>query len=153
MAKILWVEKQIDYEPQGLMSMSAVLKKAGHEVGLAICAQEDPVEFAKEFQPDILGYSTMTGSQHYYFDVNRQIRENLNKPVFTVFGGPHPTFFPDMIQQEGVDGVCVGEGERTIVELARTIASGQPARASTHADWGHKLGHMLASEAPQTRGK
>jgi hypothetical protein len=29
MAKILWVEKQIDYEPQGIMSMSAVLKAAG----------------------------------------------------------------------------------------------------------------------------
>lgn len=29
MAKILWVEKQIDYEPQGIMSMSAVLKEAG----------------------------------------------------------------------------------------------------------------------------
>lgn len=124
MAKILWVEKQIDYEPQGVMSMSAVLKNAGHEVGLAICAQEDPVEFAKKFQPDILGYSTMTGSQHYYFDVNQQIRKSLNKPVLSVFGGPHPTFFPDMIQQDGVDGVCVGEGEGPMLDLANALNNG-----------------------------
>jgi hypothetical protein len=52
MARILWVEKQIDYEPQGLMSMSAVLKEAGHEVALTIAAQEDPVQVAEEYQPD-----------------------------------------------------------------------------------------------------
>ena len=57
MAKVLFVEKQIDYEPQGIMSMSAVLKEAGHDVQLAICAQEDPVELARKYQPDIVGYS------------------------------------------------------------------------------------------------
>ncbi|HHJ07559.1 MAG TPA: hypothetical protein ENK24_08670, partial [Anaerolineae bacterium] len=67
MTKILWVEKQIDYEPQGIMSMSAVLKEAGHDVALTIAAQEDPLEIARKFEPDIVGYSVMTGSQHYYF--------------------------------------------------------------------------------------
>jgi radical SAM superfamily enzyme YgiQ (UPF0313 family) len=124
-AKVLWVEKQIDYEPQGIMSMSAVLKEAGHDVQLTIVAQEDPVEFAKRYQPDILGYSMMTGSQHYYFNVNRAIKAGLGhkKPV-SIFGGPHPTFFPDMIKEEGVDGVCVGEGEGPIVDLANVVDKG-----------------------------
>lgn len=124
MVKILWVEKQIDYEPQGIMSMSAVLKQAGHTVGLTISAQEDPVAFAQKFQPDILGYSTMTGSQHYYFDLNRQIRGALAKPVLSVFGGPHPTFFPEMIYEPGVDGVCIGEGEGAILDLANALSNG-----------------------------
>jgi radical SAM superfamily enzyme YgiQ (UPF0313 family) len=125
MAKILWVEKQIDYEPQGIMSMSAVLKEAGHEVALTIAAQEDPVQAAKEAQPDIVGYSVMTGSQNYYFNLNNAIRDALNgKKVMSVFGGPHPTFFPEMIQQEGVDGVCVGEGEGPIVDLANALDNG-----------------------------
>ena len=55
MAKVLFVEKQIDYEPQGIMSMSAVLKEAGHDVELAICAQEDPVELALKFPARYLG--------------------------------------------------------------------------------------------------
>ncbi|MCB0224864.1 MAG: cobalamin-dependent protein [Anaerolineae bacterium] len=63
MAKVLWVEKQIDYEPQGVMSISAVLKEAGHDVQLTIAAQENPVEYAKKYQPDVVGYSMMTGSQ------------------------------------------------------------------------------------------
>ena len=74
MARVLWVEKQIDYEPQGVMSMSAVLKEVGHEVALTIAAQEDPVQFAKDYQPDIIGYSMMTGSQHYYFKLNQTIK-------------------------------------------------------------------------------
>lgn len=124
MAKILWVEKQIDYEPQGIMSMSAVLKQAGHTVALTISAQEDPVDFAQKFQPDILGYSTMTGSQHYYFELNRQIRAALTKPALSVFGGPHPTFFPEMIYEPGVDGVCIGEGEGAILDLANALSNG-----------------------------
>jgi len=122
MAKILWVEKQIDYEPQGIMSMSSVLKEAGHEVALTIAAQEDPVQVAKAVQPDIVGYSVMTGSQNYYFRLNQAIREALNgKKVMSVFGGPHPTFFPEMIRQEGVDGLCVGEGEGPMVDLANAL--------------------------------
>lgn len=125
MAKILWVEKQIDYEPQGIMSMSAVLKEVGHDVTLTIAAKEDPVLVAKEYRPDIVGYSVMTGSQNYYFKLNQAIRDALNdKRLMSVFGGPHPTFFPEMIQESGVDGVCVGEGEGPMIDLANTLDNG-----------------------------
>lgn len=123
--RILFVEKQIAYEPQGVMQLSAVLKEAGHDVEIAIAEQEDPVQVACEFEPDILGYSVMTGSQRYYFNLNLRIREALNgKGVFSAFGGPHPTFFPDMIDEPGVDGLCVGEGEGPIVDLANALGNG-----------------------------
>ena len=123
--RVLFVEKQIDYEPQGIMQLSSILREAGHDVALTIAAQEDPVQVAREFGPDILGYSVMTGSQRYYFDLNQQIRSALNgKPVFTAFGGPHPTFFPDMIEEPGVDGICVGEGEGPLVDLANALGNG-----------------------------
>ena len=62
MTRILWVEKQIDYEPQGMMSLSSVLKQAGHEVALTIATREDPIQVALAFQPDILAYTVLTGS-------------------------------------------------------------------------------------------
>jgi anaerobic magnesium-protoporphyrin IX monomethyl ester cyclase len=123
--RVLFVEQHIDYEPQGIMQLSSVLKEAGHEVGLAIAAQEDPVQVAKEFEPDILGYSVMTGSQRYYMDLNLQIREALNgHRVTSVFGGPHPTFFPEMVEERGVDAICVGEGEGPMVDLANALGNG-----------------------------
>lgn len=123
--RVLFVEKQINYEPQGIMQLSSVLKQAGHEVALAVADLEDPVQVAREFEPDIVGYSVMTGSQRYYFDLNLKIREALNgHKVMSVFGGPHPTFFPEMIEEPGVDGLCVGEGEGPIVDLANALGNG-----------------------------
>ncbi|MCS6844674.1 MAG: B12-binding domain-containing radical SAM protein [Caldilineales bacterium] len=123
--RVLFIEKQIDYEPQGIMQLSACLKQAGHETFLAIAAQEDPVQLAKEIEPDIVAYSVMTGSHQWYFDINRRVKAALkDKAPFSIFGGPHPTFFPEMITEPGVDGLCVGEGDEAIVDLANSLANG-----------------------------
>jgi radical SAM superfamily enzyme YgiQ (UPF0313 family) len=38
-------------------------------------------------------------------------------PAPSIFGGIHPTFFPDIIRYPQVDLVCRGEGEEVIVEV------------------------------------
>jgi len=122
--RVLFVLKQIDYEPQGILHLSSALKAAGHEVALTVAAQEDPVRFAQDYHPDVLGYSVTTGSQGYYLDLNRRLRAQVD--ALSVFGGPHPTYFPEMIEAEGVDAICLGEGEEALVELADTLAAGAP---------------------------
>jgi anaerobic magnesium-protoporphyrin IX monomethyl ester cyclase len=125
LTRILWVEKQIDYEPQGMMSLSAVLKQAGHEVALTIAAREDPVQVARAFRPDVVAYTVLTGSQRYYLELNRQIRIALgDREPISVFGGPHATFFPGILEEAGLDGVCIGEGEGAILDLANALANG-----------------------------
>jgi anaerobic magnesium-protoporphyrin IX monomethyl ester cyclase len=120
--RVLFVIQQVDYEPQGLLHLSSALKQAGHEVDLVISKHQDPVEVARKWQPGIVAYSVMTGSQHYYLELNRRIREVV--PAFSVFGGPHPTFFPEMIEEAGVDGICIGEGEEALVDLANALSDG-----------------------------
>jgi len=140
--RILFVEKQIDYEPQGIMQLSASLKEAGHDVQLAVASQEDPIQFAVEYAPDIVGYSMMTGSQQYYLALNRQIRQALaDRTPFSVFGGSHPTFFPDMIEEQGVDGICIGEGEGPMVDLANSLHGNghRPRPQPDIANWWFKL--------------
>jgi radical SAM superfamily enzyme YgiQ (UPF0313 family) len=130
--RVLFVERELSYEPQGIMSMSAVLKQAGHDVALTVESMEDPVAFAAEYQPDIIGYSVMTGSQRAFFDINLRVRQAVNparasagkRPVFSAFGGPHPTFFPEMVIEPGVDGICVGEGEGAMLDLANALGNG-----------------------------
>lgn len=121
--RILFIVQQIDYEPQGIMHLSSALKAAGHEVELAVAARQDPVAMARDFQPDVAAYSVITGSQRYYLDLNRRLKAEL-PGLFSVFGGPHPTFFPEMVEAEGVDGICRGEGEAALVELADTLTGG-----------------------------
>ncbi len=76
--RVLFVAQEISYEPQGIMSMSAVLKQGGHDVALTVADIEDPVAYAVDYQPDIVAYSVMTGSQRGYFDTNLKIREAVN---------------------------------------------------------------------------
>lgn len=122
--KVLFVEKQIDYEPLGLLYLSSVLRGAGHEVRLAIASDEDPVAVAHAWQPDVLGYSVYTGSQIYYRDLNLRIREVVE--AVSVFGGPHPTYFPEFIGEPGVDAVCRGEGEAAMLDLVEALEAGRP---------------------------
>ncbi len=98
------------------MHLSTALKSAGHEVRVAVVSAEDPVAVAKAWRPGILAYSVWTGGQRYYYDINNLIRKEIG--AFSVFGGPHATFFPEMIAEPGVDAVCVGEGEEALVDLA-----------------------------------
>lgn len=123
--RVLFVEKQIDYEPLGLLYLSSVLRQAGHEVRLAIATAEDPVVVAREWQPGIVGYSVYTGSQTYYRDLNLRLKAAV-PDVVSVFGGPHPTYFPEFVEEPGVDAVCIGEGEGAILDLVNAVAAGHP---------------------------
>jgi anaerobic magnesium-protoporphyrin IX monomethyl ester cyclase len=123
--RVLFVEKQIDYEPLGLLYLSSVLRQAGHEVRLAVAADEDPVTVARAWQPAVLGYSVYTGSQAYYRDLNLRIKGTL-AGVVSVFGGPHPTYFPEFVEEPGVDAVCIGEGEGAILDLVKAVEAGRP---------------------------
>ncbi len=136
--RVLFVIQQIDYEPQGIMHLSSALKAAGHEVELAIAAHQDPLIVARKFQPDVVAYSVITGSQRYYLTLNRQIKAEL-PDLFSVFGGPHPTFFPEMVQEEGVDGICRGEGEEALVDLVNALAAGGPDAALDTANWSFQV--------------
>jgi len=143
--RLLFVQEQIDYEPQGIMQLSSVLKAAGHEVRLAVSSLEDPLRVAQEFRPGILAYSVITGSQGYYLELNRRLRSAV--PAFSVFGGPHPTFFPEMIAQDGVDGVCVGEGELPLLDLANALQPDGSLSNPHLPNWHFKLGgQVIASD-------
>ncbi|MFC2029262.1 B12-binding domain-containing radical SAM protein [Chloroflexota bacterium] len=132
--RVLFIAQQIDYEPQGTMHLSSVLKEAGHQVELAVGSHHDPVAIARDFQPDVAAYSVITGSQLYYLDVNRRIKAELSK-VFSVFGGPHPTFFPEMATEDGVDGICRGEGEGAMLDLLHALGEGGPTAALEVDNW------------------
>jgi anaerobic magnesium-protoporphyrin IX monomethyl ester cyclase len=117
---LLFIVKEIDNEPQGILLISSVLKQAGHHISLVVATEEDPVEAALRLRPDVIGYTVYTGPHTWYLELNQRIRAQL-PGVFSVFGGPHPTFFPEMIEREGVDGLCIGEGEYATLDLMNAL--------------------------------
>lgn len=120
---LAFVVREIDNEPHGILLIAALLKQHGHQVSLTVATEEDPVEAVVRLRPDVVGYTVYTGTQRYYLDLNRRIREQL--PVVSIFGGPHATFFPELIEEEGVDGICIGEGEYATLELMDALQAGK----------------------------
>jgi radical SAM superfamily enzyme YgiQ (UPF0313 family) len=126
-AKFLFVIKGTALvERYGVMMLAAALKRAGHGVALARAQRLGLAGLRgliAELEPAALLYSAMTGEHQYLLDVNRRLKESYRG--VSAFGGPHATFFPEMINEDGVDVVCLGEGEEAVVELADALAAGR----------------------------
>ncbi len=111
------------YERLGIMTLASVLKKNGHETKLQLTeelTENDIVKKVKEFQPHVLAYSIMTGEHVYHIDLNQMVR-NEYPDAISVFGGPHPTYTPQMIEKDYVDAICRGEGEKYFLELVNKL--------------------------------
>jgi len=119
--KVLFVTKEFDVEPLGIMYLSSVLKRAGHQVDVAIA--KDVIAEMERFKPHIVGFSVMTGSQDIFIKLSREMKKSFN--ILTIMGGPHPTFFPEVIEEPSLDMICIGEGEGAMVDLANRIERGE----------------------------
>jgi radical SAM superfamily enzyme YgiQ (UPF0313 family) len=114
-------------ERLGIMTLSSVLKDQGHEVKLLLSeelSEEDIVENVKFFKPKILAYSVMTGEHIYHIELNQMIRSHYNNAL-SVFGGPHPTYSPEMVEKDYVDAICRGEGEIYFLQLIKKLEQGK----------------------------
>lgn len=113
-------------EYMGLMCISAVLKEAGHTVEVFWDNQRNEDHFLSEvadFDPDIVGFSILTPSAKWALRVARRIKASAPH-VITVFGNVHVITTPEIIEEEGVDIACIGEGEECMKELCAAVDAG-----------------------------
>jgi radical SAM superfamily enzyme YgiQ (UPF0313 family) len=79
------------------------------------------LDIVRAFSPDIIAYSITTGMHYTVIKKNLELKEKFGN-FFSIFGGPHATFHPEVIEEnEGIDAVCIGEGEKAIVALANRL--------------------------------
>jgi anaerobic magnesium-protoporphyrin IX monomethyl ester cyclase len=120
MAKILFIQN-FKAEFPGIMYLSAVLKKHGHSCEVEINNDLPALlQALRQNPPDVIGFSLMSGMQHWALQVSREIKKNY-PGIFIVFGGVHPTYFPEIIEEAGVDIVCRGEGEYAMLDLMDAV--------------------------------
>lgn len=115
MASLLFLQN-LDYEFLGPMYIASMAKSHGHECGLALGNTIDDFRLSIEsFKPDLVGFSVMSGSHKWGVQIARKIKEDYG--IRNIFGGAHPTFFPEFIKEDGIDMILRGEGEESVVEL------------------------------------
>ncbi len=120
---VLFVSEYLPQEMLGIMWLSRALKDAGHTTRAVFLPDRTWIDKVREFEPDVVCYSVTTGMHLYLAEVNQKVKR-VFPDVFSVFGGPHPTFSPEYVETEGVDAVCRGEGELALVELVGRLRDG-----------------------------
>lgn len=121
--RIALFDYSLFYESLGLANLMGVLKSKNHDYRLFIISEEkDIIKRIREFNPDLLCFTTCTGIHHISFQLARHIRRHMN--ILTLFGGPHVTLFPEeCIKEDCVDMLCRGEGEEPLIELLDALKS------------------------------
>ena len=111
--KILFVVKSKEIETLGTMYLSSVVKQAGHKAKIVDIIEAPTTALA--WEPDVIGYSVMTGDQEKFIRLNHKLKAPL---IFTsIFGGPHASFFPDDFKDnDEIDYIVQGEAENWMAE-------------------------------------
>ena len=120
MAKILFIQNwYVDYQAIGVLS--ACLKRAGHSAELLITSPEKIVDKIISYTFDVIGFSVITGERGLILKMIEKLRNAGIKAPITV-GGLDAIFNSEYWNEKsGADIICIGEGERAIVELLDAI--------------------------------
>lgn len=122
--KVLFIVKELEgAEPLGALYVAGCLQRAGHECRFVGTRGNVVVDEVRRYQPHVVAYGTTTGLHRYYLGLNAHLKQRFPR-VISLMGGPHPTYFPDVLQTPGLDVICRGEGEDAAVELCDAIARG-----------------------------
>ena len=116
------------FPPIGIMSLSAVLKRAGHECVMFDQANpETPnsviIEEIRRQQPNLIGLSFLSTTSYPYAKVlARQIRA-MDSRVRLAFGGVFATLNAELVKMQcpEVDFICRGDGEQLILDLLERL--------------------------------
>jgi len=115
--------------PVGLGTINAVLRSSGFDSRLANFSSStwrQVRDAFRVFRPRILGISLFTFNRGAALRLAEEARAS-DPEIFVVAGGPHATHLADhlLTRNPAIDAIVVGEGEETMLELARTIRNGK----------------------------
>lgn len=124
MARILFLQRD-GYEAFGPMVLSAALKARGHEADVLVEGEE-----GRGFQDavgragaDVAAFSIMSGLHQWAADTALEVKRRHGLRV--IAGGPHCTFFPEFVEEPGIDAVCRGEAEDALADFLDQIDQGR----------------------------
>ncbi|HEV8701250.1 MAG TPA: radical SAM protein [Candidatus Polarisedimenticolia bacterium] len=116
------------FTPLGLGTLNAVLRRDGFNARIVNCSAwswRRTERFLDAERPDLFGVSVFTFNRHEAMRLAALARA-ANPRCVIVAGGPHATHLPHhlLAHYPQVDIVARGEGEDTLLELARAHARG-----------------------------
>ena len=121
--RILFVINELGLmDPVGVACLSGVARDLGHERFLCILQQHDITKRISEVKPDLIAYSLNSCEADNVFKIHKEKVKSTG--IFSIMGGPHPTFYPNTIEESGADAYCIGEGELAFAEILQALEKG-----------------------------
>ena len=118
------------FPPLGILYLASVLQQEGIEVSVLDQAAmgysaDETVGWLEKKDPDVVGFSALVSSGRMAGLLSCKIKQT-NPRVVTLVGNHHATFNSDRILRNypSIDIVVRGEGEQTIVDLAKSLNAG-----------------------------
>jgi len=117
--------------PLSLSYLAGVLIQEGIEVRILdfLVTRYNPRKLRREleeYKPQLVGATCVTLN---YPIARRMLKvcKDFDPHIFTVIGGPHVTFAlkETLLPSPWINAVVIGEGERTLVELAKVVGEGK----------------------------
>ncbi len=134
------------FSPIGIMSLSAVLKRAGHECFMFDQANpETPneviIEEIRRLQPVLVGLSFLSTTSYPYAKILARQIHAVDAHVRLAFGGVFATLNAQLIKLQcpEVDFVCRGDGEQLILDLMEHLDDPEGVGGLTWAKDGHVM--------------
>ena len=116
------------FPPIGIMSLSSVLKRAGHECVMFDQANpETPnaviLEEIRCQQPALVGFSFLSTTSYPYAKILAREVRAANSKVKLAFGGVFASLNAPLVKRQcpEVDFVCRGDGEQLILDLLENL--------------------------------
>ena len=112
--------------PFGISIIATMLKQAGYCVELFVITPDTPLDdyFGKYLQDCSPSMFCMTAVSTQYWKV-KEVAEYINNKspnTFCVLGGHHSSLNSEDVMKEGIfDAICIGEGEKAVLELAESV--------------------------------
>jgi anaerobic magnesium-protoporphyrin IX monomethyl ester cyclase len=125
--RVMFVQECVSQEPIGIMWISRAAKKAGHETRFVVTPNVNWIQEVKDFAPDVVGFMCTTGVHKHVMGMCETLKKHAK--FTSVFGGHHPSFVPDIINEPYIDVVCRGEGEDAFADLLNNMRDGKPITA------------------------
>lgn len=120
MAKILMI--QIQNAPYaGTAYLNGTTKSHNHQFVLLLSS--NPIEIKKRIHrenPDLIGFSCMSSFYKEIIELTTKIKKYYPS-IPIILGGPHPTLFPEVLNEKSIDIICRGEGEFALIDLLNSI--------------------------------
>jgi radical SAM superfamily enzyme YgiQ (UPF0313 family) len=113
--------------PLGILYLSSYLRENMKSVELSVVDGQiegfnGTISRINKFGPDILGISVHTLVANGAYEVARRIKKE-HPQTLVIMGGCHCTAIPeDVIKKSEADLVCIGEGERTMLEVSQAFS-------------------------------